>query len=408
MSEVLNQKKRIGLAAKALALYFAVLPLDFVPIQGIGSITKIIAILPIVCLLFEPRKNISLWLNSTSVWLVIFSAFAVLSLTYTINFDNTLDAVKTLLLNVAMVLVIANLKIYTREEQELIKKALVAGSIFAAVIVLCMAIFGYEGFFETGRMTLAVGKSAQDPNYLCGNLLFGYAYFFNRGLKKRPFVNFMIAFSFVGIVLVTGSRGGFLAFFICTIAIFALLGKEIKKSKILLTSLVCIFIAVLFIAFVLPLINPDVLKRFSLEFIKNSGTTNRFDIWKSLIENFKRADALNQFFGHGYGNCHLLSYNGKYAAHNLYIDNLITLGITGVILQICFQISGLKAAFKNHSYYYAVLLLAMMCMCLSLSLTSYKPLWAVFIMIIIEGNSQKNSEKENSILKKSGPCSPQR
>ena len=386
MKEVIGQKNKVSWTTKMLALYFALMPLDFVDIEGMGSVSKIVAILPIICFLFESRGKIILRLNNTSKWLIAFTVWAIFSMAYTINFEKTYETVTTLLLNVALILIMADCKLYTKQEREYLRKALVIGSVFAAVVALALGLSG-NNLYEAGRYTMTLGDVSQDPNVYCGFLLFGFAYFFSNGFKEKPVLNFAVAVLFIGVSLVSGSRGGFLAFIVCAFAIFALSGKEESKLKIFLMALTGIAIGILFVRFALPMIDSDILSRFSLAYIRVNGTTNRFHIWESLFNRYQNADILRKIFGHGYGTCPLLSYDGMHAAHNVYIDNLLTIGIVGVFLQIGFQISGLKTAMKNHSYYYVSLLWGMICMCMSLSLLSYKPLWSVIMMIIIEANS---------------------
>lgn len=386
MKEVIGHKNKISWTTKMLALYFALMPLDFVDLEGIGSVSKIVAILPIICFLLESRGRFSIRGNNTSKWLIAFTVWAVISMAFTININTTWKTVETLLLNVAMILVLADCKLYTKQEKEYLKKALVIGSIFAAVVALVLGLSG-NNFYEAGRYTLTLGDVSQDPNMFCGFLLFGFTFFFSNGFIEKPVLNFSLAFLFIGVSLVSGSRGGFLAFIVCAFAVFALSGKEESKSKLFLMALAGIVIGILFLRFALPLIDPDLLSRFSINYIRLNGTTNRFKIWESLFNSYHHADILRKIIGHGYGTCPMLSYDGMHAAHNVYIDNLLTIGIIGVFLQIGFQISGLKTAMKNHSYYYASLLWGMICMCMSLSLLSYKPLWAVIMMIIIEANS---------------------
>ena len=386
MKEVIGQKNKVSWTTKMLALYFALIPLDFVNIEGMGSVSKIVAILPIICLLLESRGKIIFRLNNTSKWLIAFTVWAIFSMAYTINFEKTYETVTTLLLNVALILIMADCKLYTKQEREYLRKALVIGSVFAAVVALALGLSG-NNFYEAGRYTMTLGDVSQDPNVYCGFLLFGFAYFFSNGFKEKPVLNFAVAVLFIGVSLVSGSRGGFLAVIVCAFAIFALSGKEESKLKIFLMALTGIAIGILFVRFALPMIDSDILSRFSLAYIRVNGTTNRFHIWESLFNRYQNADILRKIFGHGYGTCPLLSYDGMHAAHNVYIDNLLTIGIVGVFLQIGFQISGLKTAMKNHSYYYLSLLWGMICMCMSLSLLSYKPLWSVIMMIIIEANS---------------------
>ena len=230
MKEAIGQKNKISWTTKMLALYFVLLPLDFVDIQGMGSVSKIVAILPIICFLIESRGKIIFRLNNTSKWLIAFTALAFVSMAYTINFDKSFETVKTLLLNVALIIIVSDCRLYTKQEREYLRKALVVGSVFAAVVALALGITG-NNLYEAGRYTMTLGDVSQDPNYYCGFLLFGFAHFFSNGFKEKPVVNFALAVLFIGVSLVSGSRGGFLAFIVCAFVVFVLSGREKKKTK---------------------------------------------------------------------------------------------------------------------------------------------------------------------------------
>ena len=93
-------------------------------------------------------------------------------------------------------------------------------------------------------------------------------------------------------------------------------------------------------------------------------------------------------FGHGYGTTTLVNQMNHRVAHNLYLDNLITLGLFGVILQVASQCVVLWIFHKRKKYALLGAYIGMLGMCMSLSLTACKPLWnMILIALAIDCNS---------------------
>ena len=69
-------------------------------------------------------------------------------------------------------------------------------------------------------------------------------------------------------------------------------------------------------------------------------------------------------------------------AHNLYLDNLITLGIVGLTLQLATQGTVLHIFRKHRKYELMGAFIGMMGMCLSLSLTASKPIWNMMLIAL--------------------------
>ena len=96
---IVVKRKKISITAWALALYFVLMPTDSMSIPGVGSLLRIIAVLPLAAAVFDFRKiqwnGKSPFLPHLLLWLLICLSFlysidqvrsAVSIKTYTLNF----------------------------------------------------------------------------------------------------------------------------------------------------------------------------------------------------------------------------------------------------------------------------------------------------------------------------------
>ena len=88
-------------------------------------------------------------------------------------------------------------------------------------------------------------------------------------------------------------------------------------------------------------------------------------------------------FGHGYGTSATVNQLNDLVAHNLYLDNLITLGIVGLILQILTQGYVFCELIRQKSTVVLGTYIGLLAMCLSLSLVAYKPIWNIMLFTLI-------------------------
>lgn len=377
---------RIKLSAFFLGLYFIFLPFDFYRAEDMGSITRLIACLPIGFCILERIKNdktIKIKLNGiTKAGSALLMVMAV-SMTVTVSLNTSIGAYMTLLMNMVMVLLLGGTQKYTKEEILWLEKCLIASGWLTAFLMVAFSQFNIN------RMLFSMGDSKQDPNYMCGFMLYAFCYHINGSLNERKIAHVGVAAVLFILVILSGSRGALLAYLVAVIAT-VIISKEfrLKRKKRLIKGIVLILIGVLLLHFfVLPKINTAIMERYTLDYLYKYGTIGRVDIWVYLLNKYMNADIITQLIGFGYGTTAIVndmpSVKGAHVAHNLYIDNLVSAGLAGLFAQLIFQYNCLKTALQVKQTVIICTYFSYLAMCLSLSLTSYKPMWALVIMILL-------------------------
>lgn len=378
-----TRENKLSLTCVFLCIYFIFLPFDFIRIGSIGSVTRILAILPIFFSILSIGKKLIIKKEPIVFWLLFFLLSSAVSYVYSIQADYSLDAIKTLLLNVVMIFVVGACQIYNDREIQYMIYALIAGSWLSVIMVL---LFGTSQY---GRMTILFGNAQQDQNYLCGFMLFAFVYHFILFLRSRKILQLILSLFIILAVVLTGSRGALVAYIATIVSCMLSLGTE-KKHR-MRTVVLGIFgvIAIGFVIyqFIMPNLDSMLYNRYTIEYLLKRGTTGRMDIWKYLLDKYRESSLFRQFFGYGYGTTVIVNdmygVMGGKVAHNLYIDNLITLGIPGLIAAIGLHVSCIKTGIRKKAPFFTSIMAGYIVMCFSMSLTSYKPIWATIIMLII-------------------------
>lgn len=370
---------RIRPVTWALALYFAAMALDCVQLGSWGSGLKLLAALPAALALLDVRR---LRLRGSPLLLAVGAFFlaAYCSVFYSISAERSLEAVGSLGLNLLLLTVTGGLEPYSRREAEFLTRALVLGSWLTAILLLLTS--------GTGRMTLNLGGSSADENGVNGYLLFAFAFHMTGFFRQRGWWNLLPAGALLLLGLGTGSRGGLLAFAGVMLLAAAMprdrpLGAAGWLGRLLLLAAMG---AVLGWA-ARRLLPEPVLVRFTPGYFARHGTTGRLRIWKALWARFLESGLGRQLLGHGYGVTRYLLREGV-VAHNLYLDNLMSIGVFGLLAQLALQGTCMVTLARRRQWTLLCAYGGMLILCLSLSLVSYKPLWNVVLMgLIWEGQS---------------------
>lgn len=390
-----TEKERIHLYTFSIAGYILLLPFDCFQIGSMGSLLKIYAVIP---LLFLPLTgNIRIIKGNKLFRVMIMYLFWVfLSCYYSIDINVSLTSFISLLLNVALVILLGSMYVFNEREKKLLLRSFI---ISGWIMVLCFLLFGNRDNYA-GRLVLEFRDgSSQDANYANGYMLFTFAYHMYEGINKKKIIHLAAGAMLLGIVVMTGSRGALLAFVMCILFVTAWVIKESKhKFKIMLISVaVAVFLYYGFF-YMLHQIDPVLAMRFSGEYIGEHGTTGRSEIWKVLWNTFLNAGIFREMVGWGYGTTRFLNTTTSVTtagmvAHNLYIDNLISIGVIGVILQISMQVKCMKILFDSKNAMLICAYGSFLVMCMSLSLVNYKPIWCVMMMALILKNSPDCNEQ---------------
>ena len=336
-------------------------------------------------------KRLCLRIHPLFVVNYIVGLLAVVSIFFSVDVDVTFSAVLTLGLNLLLVFSLGSFESYTKHELDAMKQSMLLGGWITIILMLFMS-----DYTASGRLSLRLGESIQDQNYINGFFLYTFShhagcFFENR--KKRHLLS--AVFIFV-IVLMTGSRGALLAFMMTAFAHICITFRNSRHflRNILLTVVVMLLAGVIF-DIVLSFLPEAVAVRYSWDYIAEKGTTGRTRIWSTLLDHFSRDSIGRMLFGHGFGTCRLVNTFKGYVAHNLYIDNLITLGIVGAVLQVISQFMVARLLLKHREYGLFAAYIGMIGMCMSLSLVSYKPIWNVMLLTLAIDISRKERAPGN-------------
>ena len=382
MTSVYNMNnEKIGMVAICLGIYFMAMPFDSFSAFGIGSLTKIFILLPIVAVVLE--RNTKLYFGKLSKILFLYLLYFFLSIYYAISFDLVLSKTITLILNILAVLCVGALRSgYNKKEIAFLKKALVGGGIATIVLTLL-----FSDISASGRLTMGVNGDTQDQNYINGYMMFAFVACINEIAKKKLFYVIPVV-GIIAFILFTGSRGSLLAFFGAAIVVILFIMYSQGKSLRALFLIAALSIVIYFsMDYVLSFLPQGVAMRFSREYLQTHATTGRTDIMMYLVQVFVDSSVPRQLFGYGFGATSAVNHMGGsfygLPAHNLWVDHLIMGGVCGEFLFVIMIYYYIRAAINSRDVFligsYAGFLLMMM----SLSLISYKPIWNCMMMIMI-------------------------
>lgn len=372
-----NNKEKIGIVTKSLALYFVLIPLDSIDVLGFGSLLKVIALFPIIAILIYGRQN-KYTVNKLTGSLIIYTLIIAISYLYSIDLDMSQSAIVRLVLNMALIIFAGNIYTeYNDSEYQYLTKAMIAGGIFNIILTFL--------FSASNRLTLSIAGSTQDPNYINGYSFFALAYLANLLFKERKIWAAVPILLVLLFTLNTGSRGASLASLsLLFVVLFYLyvVQRKINISMFLILIIVFSLIAI-FGENILMLVAPEMLQRYTIEYIENYRGINRTDLWFTLLDVYKNSSFFRQLFGYGVNTVIHVEWLSHHVAHNLWLELLIANGLIGLIALCFMQVTFLKVAFKTKNLILISTYIGLLVMCFTLSLVSYKPIWNVMIMIMI-------------------------
>jgi hypothetical protein len=338
---------------------------------------KIVALIPLALAVLDIR-NWKIRFSTTLVAQLLFWLLTVASVLYSVNPDKTFSSLKALTLNLALVFCLGVMEQYNPRELRFMQRSLVAGG---WITILMLMLF--SDFSANGRLTLLLGAQTQDQNYINGYFIYTFSWHCRRLLQGKKKIHFIPAVLMLTIVLLTGSRGALLAFLaVIFVHVCILLASTRHKWRnILLVALLMGLMLGVF-NWTLAQMPEEVAERFSWDYIAEKGATGRTKIWMFLLRHYAGDSIPRMLFGHGYGTTMIVNTMNSKVAHNLYLDNLITLGLVGMVLQLIIQGSVVRTLIRHRRYSLLGAYLGMMCMCLSLSLVAYKPIWNIMLLAL--------------------------
>lgn len=394
---IMQMNEPIRPVVYGIGLYFACSGADSFQIGSIGSLLKIVALLPLALAFLDIRRW-KIRITPTLVAQLAFWFLTVASILYSVSADKTFSSVKALTLNLALVFCLGIMEEYNARELRLMQRCLLAGGWITIALMLLFSDMSLHG-----RLTLLLGEKTQDQNYINGYFMYAFSWHCCQLLLDKKKLHLIPTILILSIVLLTGSRGALVAFLLVIVVHVWFLFAN-SRHKLRNIVLVVLLMAVLLVMFdmVLAQMPENVAQRYSWDYIAEKGTTGRTRIWRFLLDHYSGDSIFRMLFGHGYGTTILVNTMDGRVAHNLYLDNLITLGIPGMLLQLMIQGSVAYILFKRRNYPLLGAYMGMIGMCMSLSLVAYKPIWNIMLLALtIDANCRKqpgNNEKlEDSV-----------
>lgn len=326
-----------------LTLYIAFLPISTALAGFISSssIQSLVAVLYIMVSFIEILLTRKFEFNKLFIPVYVYFLFMISTGLWNRAF--ALDWYSMQFMVTFLIIVSVSIRSYSDLELKLIGYALY-GSIFISLLsALCFS------FFHGGRMYVEI-FSLMDPNDFSGSLAIAFALCLTELLKKKRIIlNIVCLLIVLGIVYLSGSRGGLLTM-MCIILIWILSMKGRTKYIVLITMTV---LAAGFLICAEFGIGPSQISRFSVSALISGGGTGRSEIWKAAMEFFVTQNPLRMLFGNGLGSfADTVNYvapgnDFTYESHNMYINTLIEGGVIGLALLIACFTSLYVFAFKR-------------------------------------------------------------
>ena len=370
-----QKKNNLSLFAILVATYLAMIVFDVFVIGSVGTLLKVIGIAIIGLWVFYFFR-ISFRLDVTLLCVIGFLLVCLASVTYSIDVEETKTTLKTLALNFGLIVICSSF-IFNKREVSLLEKAMVIGS-----CIVALAAFVFSDITEfRGRLSINIAGDAVDPNYLNGYLVFALSFFVYHLINTKKYKWLCLA-AIGGIIvftLLTGSRGALLTQIAVIVSVwFFSVRKKNDKAKLILLGIILSVVFVVFFLFAVTLLPEDIAERFSLDFIREGGTTGRVEIWKALLTRYIE-DTFTILFGNGMGTSAAYNTLRPAVAHNIFIDVLIGTGLVGFILYIGIFVSFFAKALKSGNVIALGAIIGMVVLGMSLSTYMFKPMFNVFL-----------------------------
>lgn len=372
--------QKIDIAVKFLAIYFAMMPFDSFPVFGMGSLLKIIAILPIITIVIL-HNSTKITVNRLTSAFIIYVFFNLITCIYSIDFIASFSEITRLIMNGALIIAVGGMyKNYNEREYNLLLKALIFGGIATVILT-----FFFSDTSSGERLTLSINGASQDQNYINGYMYFAFSFFTDKIIKRKNILYIIPCLFLLRFTLLTGSRGATLALIALGIVdfMFNLFNTNKIKIGVMITGISLTAIALVSYNYIISLLPIDVAMRFSSDYIANYSGTNRNILWLNILNIFNESNILRQIFGYGYGTVPIVNTFDHLVAHNLWIEHLISGGIIGLFVFSYLVLVFLIEAWRERDSIVFSAYIGLLTMCLTLSLTNYKPIWNCMMMIMI-------------------------
>lgn len=203
------------------------------------------------------------------------------------------------------------------------------------VISIAISLYTFKSISQIRMMAIMGNDSSLrtnwvDPNYMAMQIGMGAVVGvvncikFNRLDSLEKVMSLSAIITSVPAILMTGSRGAFLA-----LAVAMIIAIFFSKVQFRYKFLACTFMAILIGVFYSGGYFDLLLNRIADDDGTGSGRTT---IWARKLECFANGNVLNYFFGLGNRKGYILGYNVQTNFHNEYLAFFVCYGLVGLVL----------------------------------------------------------------------------
>lgn len=369
------------IAMATLAVYVASIHLEtYVPIEGLGSIPRIIGIVAFfVCSAYVIIRKRILRPEITHVLLFVFFCMNLVSILWSLDPESTLVRTTNYLMQLGSVWLIWQL-VETEGTLQLTEAAYVLGALAVAAANVVAYRHGNAVAANSGRFA----ATGNDPNEFALSLALAIPLAWHLSISLRSkllsaFFRLSPLVLLVGILL-TGSRGGSLAA-VASLLVIPLCRKQVN----MVTKVAVIGMLVAAVTIGTTLIPEDTMKRLLSigTQVANDQMAGRGDLWAAGWIQFKA----HPFIGVGAGAFPVaisVAATTLMVAHNTYLSILTELGCVGFTIFLCVLFSLFYFTMKMRAPERGVWFAMLACWAVGVASLTWeysKPTWLLFALI---------------------------
>ncbi len=377
-------------------LFIMFIPLSWATFV-VGSVYRNVTLLLMAVFLVAVGGNIIKFTKDNGNTLLIWTVY-ILYTTASIAWSEDVNAALNNCLGMLLVYVIAWVFAHS-DANKVASNYYDLAWILVGVVCALFFLFGSTEIVGdyTNRGTLVIMGNRTDPNEFGGTFAVATSismYYVFAGKKWWLRVACLIvSIMEFYVILATGSRGALIAVIIAVCAT-VLVGIKPTLQNLIAMAVVLGVTALAVWYLVLPLIQSDVMGRFSLHAILSDGGSGRASIWKSGLVQYENSGLLRILFGFGYGGIVAEGiYDNTATMHNQFIQILVNYGIVGFAIYMTLLARCFFLIVKNNRKY-AGGFIGMMALSMTLSLPpTYKPFWVLLAMACVsELGARRNAQ----------------
>ena len=369
-------EEKIGLAGIMTAIYFAALPFTMVTVVAGFSLLKLVSMITgaaLLVLIFVGKNN-RFCFNASHLFFTLYVLY-----TYAgrlLSDDEYVIRIISDLLEAYIMIMIVSMRVYNRKEKALFSYVWIAVGVF----LIIMGITSKE-VIEADRMTVSILGSREDPNQFCGYFVLPALFGMEKIIKKDKFWYLFAVYELLIMYVVfrTGSRGGLMAM-VFPLAFYALVGAKGLQNKLIVILSSCVLVTVV-VGVVIPSLPEVTRSRFSVENVVESRGTGRFDLWETIVHAVT-TDRGALVRGYGLGSTRDIleaAGQGRFFAHNHWIQMLADQGLTGVFLMLAVFAADFLRNYK-HNRHVSASLIGAAALSMSLTLYVFKPFLNILLV----------------------------